>query len=48
MSDTRSLIHLDGITKVFYTEEVDRIEDVSSAETFVVYKGFNLKVPYIL
>jgi len=23
MSDTRSLIHLDGITKVFYTEEVE-------------------------
>jgi Lrp/AsnC family transcriptional regulator for asnA, asnC and gidA len=32
----------------FYTEEVSRIEDVQSVETFVVYKGYNLTVPYIL
>jgi Lrp/AsnC family transcriptional regulator, regulator for asnA, asnC and gidA len=32
----------------FYTDEVSRIKDVQSAETFVVYKTFNLKVPYIL
>jgi len=32
----------------FYTEEVIKIEDVRSVETFVVYKGYNLKVPYIL
>jgi Lrp/AsnC family transcriptional regulator for asnA, asnC and gidA len=32
----------------FYTQEVDRIEDVSSAETFVVYKGYNVRVPHIL
>ena len=32
----------------FYTEEVARIEDVQSVETFVVYKGYNVKVPYIL
>ena len=32
----------------FYTEEVSRMQDVQSAETFVVYKTFNLKVPYIL
>jgi Lrp/AsnC family transcriptional regulator for asnA, asnC and gidA len=32
----------------FYTQEVDRIEEVNSAETFVVYKGYNLEVPYIL
>ncbi len=32
----------------FYTEEVSRIEEVQSVETFVVYKGYNLKVPYIL
>ena len=32
----------------FYTQEVDKIEDVGSAETFVVYKGYNLEVPYIL
>jgi Lrp/AsnC family transcriptional regulator for asnA, asnC and gidA len=32
----------------FYTDQVSRIEDVQSLETFVVYKGYNLKVPYIL
>ena len=32
----------------FYTEEVSRIKDVQSVETFVVYKGYNLKVPYML
>ncbi|MGB5985793.1 MAG: Lrp/AsnC family transcriptional regulator [Desulfobacterales bacterium] len=32
----------------FYTEEVSRIEGVRSVETFVVYKSFNLKVPYVL
>lgn len=32
----------------FYTEEVARIKDVQSVETFVVYKSYNLKVPYIL
>jgi Lrp/AsnC family transcriptional regulator for asnA, asnC and gidA len=32
----------------FYTEEVTKIADVQSVETFVVYKGYNLKVPYIL
>jgi len=32
----------------FYTDEVSRIEDVQSVETFVVYKGYNLKVPYVL
>jgi Lrp/AsnC family transcriptional regulator, regulator for asnA, asnC and gidA len=32
----------------FFTEEVSRIKDVQSAETFVVYKTINLKVPYIL
>jgi Lrp/AsnC family transcriptional regulator for asnA, asnC and gidA len=32
----------------FYTEEVGKILDVQSVETFVVYKGYNLKVPYIL
>lgn len=31
----------------FYTQEVSRIEDVQSVETFVVYKGYNLKLPYI-
>jgi Lrp/AsnC family transcriptional regulator for asnA, asnC and gidA len=32
----------------FYTEEVDHVEDVQSAETFVVYKGYNARVPYVL
>jgi Lrp/AsnC family transcriptional regulator for asnA, asnC and gidA len=32
----------------FYTEEVSRIKEVQSAETFVVYKGYGLKVPYVL
>jgi Lrp/AsnC family transcriptional regulator for asnA, asnC and gidA len=32
----------------FYTNEVVKIKDVRSVETFVVYKGYNLKVPYIL
>ena len=32
----------------FYTEEVSRIRDVQSVETFVVYKSYNLKVPYVL
>ena len=32
----------------FYTEEVSKIRDVQSLETFVVYKAFNMKVPYIL
>jgi Lrp/AsnC family transcriptional regulator for asnA, asnC and gidA len=32
----------------FYTDEVARLEDVQSVETFVVYKCYNLKVPYVL
>jgi Lrp/AsnC family transcriptional regulator for asnA, asnC and gidA len=32
----------------FYTEEVAKIKGVQSVETFVVYKSYNLKVPYIL
>ncbi|WDP88286.1 MAG: Lrp/AsnC family transcriptional regulator [Desulfobacter sp.] len=31
----------------FYTEEISRVAGVSSVETFVVYKSYNLKVPYI-
>jgi Lrp/AsnC family transcriptional regulator for asnA, asnC and gidA len=41
MSDTHDLL-------AFYTEQVSQIRDVQSAETFVVYKTYNLKVPYIL
>ena len=32
----------------FYTEEVAKLKDVQSVETFVVYKSYNLKVPYFL
>ena len=32
----------------FYTEEVSRLKNVQSVETFVVYKSYNLKLPYIL
>lgn len=32
----------------FFTDEVSKIKDVESVETFVIYKSFNLKVPYIL
>jgi Lrp/AsnC family transcriptional regulator for asnA, asnC and gidA len=32
----------------FYTEEVSRIKDVQSVETFVIYKSYNSKVPYTL
>ncbi len=32
----------------FYTNEVSHLKDIQSVETFVVYKGYNLKVPYIL
>ncbi len=31
----------------FYTEEISQIKGVNSVETFVVYKSYNLKVPYI-
>ena len=32
----------------FFTQEVSKIEKVQSVESFIVYKGYNLKVPYIL
>ena len=32
----------------FYTEEVSKIKDVQAVETFVVYRSYNLKVPYVL
>jgi Lrp/AsnC family transcriptional regulator for asnA, asnC and gidA len=32
----------------FYTEEVAKIKGVQSVETFVIYKSYRLKVPYIL
>jgi len=32
----------------FYTDEVSRVQGVSAVETFVIYKSYNLRVPYIL
>jgi Lrp/AsnC family transcriptional regulator for asnA, asnC and gidA len=32
----------------FFTLEVSKIKDVLSTETFVIYKNFNLKIPYVL
>jgi len=32
----------------FYTQEVSKIKDVMSTETFVVYKSYSWKVPYNL
>lgn len=32
----------------FITEQVIKVKGVKSVESFVVYKGFNLKTPYIL
>lgn len=32
----------------FYNDEVAKLKEVQSVETFVVYKGYNMKVPYIL
>ncbi len=32
----------------FYTDEVSQITGVGSVETFVVYKSYNMKIPYIL
>lgn len=32
----------------FYTGEMSKVSDVQSVETFVVYKSYNMKVPYIL
>jgi Lrp/AsnC family transcriptional regulator for asnA, asnC and gidA len=32
----------------FYADEVSKVEEVQSVETFIVYKGYNLMVPYLL
>ena len=32
----------------FYTEEISHIDGINFIETFVIYKSYNLKVPYIL
>lgn len=31
----------------FYTQEISKVKGINSVETFVVYKSYNLKVPYI-
>lgn len=31
----------------FYTEEISKVPGVKNVETFVVYKSYNLKVPYV-
>jgi Lrp/AsnC family transcriptional regulator for asnA, asnC and gidA len=31
----------------FYTEEIAKVSGISAVETFVIYKSYNLKVPYI-
>jgi Lrp/AsnC family transcriptional regulator for asnA, asnC and gidA len=32
----------------FYTNEVSRISEVQSVETFVIYKAYNVRIPYVL
>lgn len=32
----------------FFTREISKISDVMSTETFVIYKNFNLRIPYVL
>ena len=32
----------------FLTKEVSKVTDVLSTETFVVYKNYNIKIPYVL
>ena len=35
-----------GLTE-FITEEMDRVKDIQAIETFVVYRSFQLEIPYI-
>ena len=32
----------------FLTAEIARVSEIQEVETFVVYKGYNMKVPYVL
>lgn len=32
----------------FYTDEISKVEGINTVETFVIYKAYNLKVPYVL
>ena len=36
-----------GLTE-FFKNELDPVKNVQSAETFMAYKSYNLKVPYVL
>jgi len=42
------LLNQDFSLLEFYTEEASRISGIQSVESFVVYKGYNMKVPYLL
>lgn len=42
------LLRMDFNLLDFYTREVSTVTEVDSAETFFVYKNYNVKVPYIL
>ena len=32
----------------FYTDEIAKVDGINNVETFVVYKSYNLMVPYVL
>jgi Lrp/AsnC family transcriptional regulator for asnA, asnC and gidA len=32
----------------FFTKEMGKINDVLATETFVMYKNFNFKIPYVV
>jgi Lrp/AsnC family transcriptional regulator, regulator for asnA, asnC and gidA len=32
----------------FFTEELSQVKEIQEVETFVVYQGYNLRVPYII
>jgi Lrp/AsnC family transcriptional regulator, regulator for asnA, asnC and gidA len=32
----------------FFTREISKVSDILSTETFVIYKNFNLRIPYVL
>ncbi|MGB4407414.1 MAG: Lrp/AsnC family transcriptional regulator [Sphaerochaeta sp.] len=39
----------EGLTLLdFFKQELDKIEDISEVETFVVYQSHNFRIPYIL
>ncbi len=42
------LLNDDNTLLEFITGQVTKIEDVQTVESFIVYEGYNLKVPYIL